>query len=87
MIALILWDSLRAGSLCVSLCRWKASTFSVNGLERCELNIDFIGSLVAVAALIHPLAGADGMCCRNERGEEMSKGDGMESSACYKKYN
>lgn len=48
-IALILRDSFRARSLCVSLCRWKTSTFSVNGLERCELNIDFIGSLVTAA--------------------------------------
>lgn len=29
--------------------RWKASTFSVNGLQSSELNIDFIGSLVTAA--------------------------------------
>ncbi len=48
---------------------------SVNGLERCELNIDFIRSLVAVAvrSADSPCAGADGICWRNKWNEEMSE--------------
>lgn len=32
-----------------SFYRWKASSFSVNGLQSSELNIDFIGSLVTAS--------------------------------------
>lgn len=36
-----------------SLYRWKASSFSVNGLQSSELNIDFIGSLSTAFVMIH----------------------------------
>lgn len=44
-------------SLSESFYRWKASTFSLNGLQSFELNIDFIGSLVTVSVTTRCLLG------------------------------